>query len=114
MLEDKIWKTIVLVIDYPLSKEKELEKLLKPLAPKINTFGEIWEPHNGLKSEAVYAVLDNLDRVKMTQNIKAELINLIAGWAISNDDPDMSEDSAGYIRAYRNCTVALKKIVEKM
>jgi hypothetical protein len=87
MFEDKIWKTRVLVIEYPLSKEKELEKLLKPLAPKINTsFGEIWQPYDGLKSDAVYAVLDKLDYVKATQSIKIELLSIVADLELNKDN----------------------------
>src|SRR5271157_5911401 len=112
MFEDKIWKTKVLVIDYPLSKEKELEKLLKPLAPKINTnFGEIWEPYDGLKSDAVYAFLDNLYSVRTTQAIKAELQALVADLEHYGDDPVCDVMLS---RGYKHGAEELKKIVEKM
>lgn len=112
MLENKIWKTMVLVIDYPLLKEKELEKILKPLAPKINTFGEVWEPYNGLKSDVVYAVLDNLESVRTTQNIKAELLALIADWSHYGDDDPACDVMLS--RGYKNSAEEIKKIVEKM
>ena len=113
MFEDKIWKTKVLVIDYPLSKEEKLEKILKPLAPKLNTsFGEIWQPYNGLRSEAVYAVIDHLDSVRASQNTKEDLLELIADWEVyGDDDPD---SDVMLSRGFKNCADELKKIVEKM
>jgi hypothetical protein len=107
-----IWKTKVLVIDYPLSKEKELEKLLKPLAPKINTdFGEIWEPYNGLRSEAD-AVLDHLDNVRATNTAKEALLALIADCEhYGDDDPD---GDVMLSRGYKHSAEVIKKIVEKM
>lgn len=61
MSDTKKWRTRVLVIDYPEDKKLELEKILKPLAPKINTtFGEIWQPYDNVTSDDLYSILENL------------------------------------------------------
>lgn len=113
MFEEKIWRTKVLVIDYPSSKKEELEEMLNPLAPNIDTmYGEIWEPYDGLKSGAVYTILDNLDSVKATQSIKEELLELISDWEhYGDDDPDCDVQLS---RGYKNASEEIKKLVEKM
>jgi len=112
MFEEKIWKTKVIVIDYPLSKEDIVNIILKPITPKLNGIGEIWEPYNGLKSEAVDAILESLISIKTGNEAKESLLELIADWEVyGDDDPD---SDVMLSRGFKNCADELKKIVEKM
>lgn len=66
------WKTMVLVVDYPEDREKELEKMLKPLVAKVNTsFGEIWQPYNGPKYDALSSILEDIKDL-LLEKIKPE------------------------------------------